>query len=68
MDNRVFSFIGCGNMGGALARAATQHMDAANILLSNRSACKAEELAEELGARSCTVAEAAEKGRFIFWA
>ncbi|MBE6968868.1 MAG: pyrroline-5-carboxylate reductase [Ruminococcaceae bacterium] len=66
MDNKTFSFIGCGNMGGALARAAAQRMDAADILLANRSACKAEELAAELGAKSCTVAEAAEKGRFIF--
>lgn len=66
MRDTTFSFIGCGNMGGALARAAAQHMDAANLYLSNRSACKAEELAGELGARSCTVAEAAEKGSFIF--
>ena len=66
MSNTIFSFIGCGNMGGALARAAAQQTDASNILLANRSACKAEELAGTLGARSCTVAEAAEKGRFIF--
>ena len=66
MNNKVFSFIGCGNMGGAMARAAAQHMDPSHILLSNRSACKAEELAGELGAKSCTVAEAAEKGHFIF--
>lgn len=66
MGNTIFSFIGCGNMGGALARAAAQKTDAGNILLANRSICKAEALAGTLGARSCTVAEAAERGRFIF--
>ena len=66
MDQTIFSFIGCGNMGGALARAAAESTDAHNILLANRSACKAEALAGELGAVSCTVAEAAERGHFIF--
>lgn len=66
MSNTAFSFIGCGNMGGALARAASLHAGNISILLANRSACKAEALAEELGAASCSVAEAAEKGRFIF--
>ena len=66
MSNTVFSFIGCGNMGAALARAAALHTDGIRILLANRSACKAEALAGELGAVSCSVAEAAEKGQFIF--
>lgn len=59
MDFRKIGFLGCGNMGGALARAASQQTK--EILLSNRTASKAAALAAELGcgtADNCTVAEA----------
>lgn len=50
-------FIGTGNMGGALAKAAakTSH----EIFLSDKSAQKAEALAAEIGAKAVSVAEAA---------
>ena len=53
----TIGFIGTGNMGGALARAAakTQH----EIFLSDKAAEKAEALAEELNAKAVTMAEAA---------
>ena len=40
-----FSFIGTGNMGGALARAAIRQLPPAEVFLSNRTAAKAEALA-----------------------
>ena len=48
------SFIGCGNMGGAIARAVCRATESANVSLANRSAEKAQRLAAELG---CGVAE-----------
>lgn len=53
----TIGFIGTGNMGGALARAAskTQH----EIFLSDKAADKAQALAKEIGAKAVTMAEAA---------
>lgn len=48
----TFGFIGTGNMGGALARAARRRLEGNQILLTNRTAEKAGALAEELGART----------------
>ena len=45
----VFGFIGVGNMGGALARAAAVKLSGSSLLLANRSREKAEKLAAELG-------------------
>ena len=42
----TFGFIGTGNMGGALARAARKRLSGGEILLANRSAAKAEALAQ----------------------
>lgn len=46
----TFGFIGTGNMGGALARAARRRLEGGQILLSNRTEAKAAALAKELGA------------------
>lgn len=48
----TFGFIGTGNMGGALARAARRRLEGNQILLTNRTAEKAQALADELGART----------------
>ncbi|MBQ2997067.1 MAG: pyrroline-5-carboxylate reductase [Oscillibacter sp.] len=45
----TFGFIGCGNMGGALARAMRKTIDGSDIVLTNRSLEKAETLAAEIG-------------------
>ena len=37
MSGTVYGFIGCGNMGGALAVAARQALAGENILLANRT-------------------------------
>lgn len=43
-------FIGTGNMGGALAKAAAKVLSGSRIFLSNRTAAKAEVLAAQIGA------------------
>ena len=49
----TFGFIGCGNMGGALAHAVCKTVPADQVFLTNRTVEKAKALAEELG---CCVA------------
>ena len=44
-----FGFIGCGNMGGAVARAVCAAVGGENVLLANKTRSKAEHLAAELG-------------------
>ena len=46
---QAIAFLGTGNMGGALARAACRGTDPASVLLTNRTYSKAAALAEELG-------------------
>ena len=62
----TFSFIGTGNMGTALARAASKKLAGNEILLSNRTHTKAQVLAEELGCLTGTNEDAAAKGKYIF--
>lgn len=66
MEQKTFGFIGTGNMGGALARAAKKRLDPARIILSNRTPEKAKRLAEELGARYSDNAAAARNADYIF--
>jgi pyrroline-5-carboxylate reductase len=62
----IVGFIGTGNMGGALARAAAKSGLAEELLLSNRSPEKALRLAEELGGKQVTNQEAAERADVLF--
>ncbi len=62
----IFGFIGCGNMGGALASAARQRLDGADILLANRTPEKARALAEKLGAVAVDNQTAAERSDYLF--
>lgn len=61
------AFIGVGNMGGALARAACRAVGADQVVLANRTRSKAEALAAELG---CAAAkdntEAVREAQYIF--
>ena len=64
--NNTFGFIGTGNMGGALVKAAVKSMAAADVYVANRTTQKAAALAAALG---CTVADnlwIAENCGFIF--
>ncbi len=60
-----YGFIGCGNMGGAIARALSHRTH--DILLSDRSG-KCRELARELGCDHGDVTAVAETCRYIFLA
>ncbi len=63
--NNTFGFIGTGNMGSALAVAAAKAMQPEALFLSNRTAAKAQALAEELGCQAVSVEEAARCG-YVF--
>lgn len=62
----TFGFIGTGNMGGALARAACRGVPSDQVFLANRTAEKAKLLAEELDCRAADNAAIAESADFIF--
>lgn len=62
----LIGFIGCGNMGGALATAVCKAVDPQRVLLSNRTQAKAQALADQLGARVSTNEEIAAQCKFIF--
>ena len=62
----VFGFIGTGNMGSALARAAAKALPGEDLLLANRTPAKAEALAAELGCRAVDNAAVAAQADFIF--
>ena len=66
MANYTFSFIGTGSMGSALAAAASRSLLPEDMLLSNRTRAKAEDLAERLGCAVGTVPEAAALARYVF--
>ena len=51
---KTIGFLGCGNMGGAIARAVCKAADPQNVYLANRTASKAEKLAGELGCNTAT--------------
>ena len=61
-----FGFIGTGNMGGALARAARKVLSGDQILLANRTAAKAEALAAELQCRVVNNETAAKEADYLF--
>lgn len=62
----TFGFIGTGNMGGALARAARKRIPGDQVLLSNRTAEKAAALAAELDCLAADNAAVAERADHIF--
>ena len=62
----ILGFIGTGNMGGALARAACKSLPGSQVLLSNRTPEKARVLAEELGCQAVDNAAVAERADLIF--
>lgn len=62
----TLGFIGTGNMGGALARAACRSVPAGRVLLSNRTEEKARALARELGCRTADNETVAGQADLIF--
>lgn len=64
---RTAAFIGTGNMGGALARAACRALSPAEVILTNRTPQKADELARTLGCVAALSNEAAVRSaEYIF--
>ncbi len=64
--NNTFGFIGAGNMGGALARAASKALQPDCITLADQMAEKAAALAAELGCNSADTATVAQNSTYIF--
>ena len=64
----TIGFLGCGNMGGAIARAVCKATDPQNVWLANRTAAKAEALAAELGCNTTINDEVAGRCDLIFLA
>lgn len=62
----TFGFIGTGNMGGALARAACKTVSPDEVYLANRTVEKAQTLAAELGCRTADNETIAQSADFIF--
>lgn len=56
---KTIGFIGCGNMGGAMARAVCRVADPAGVVLANRTPAKAQALAQALGCRTGSNEDAA---------
>ena len=66
MKEYTFGFIGCGNMGGALARAIAKSVKGASLLLCDANAEKAELLAGEIGGASLSLEEVVGKSDYLF--
>jgi len=64
--NKKIGFIGCGNMGGALAIAAKNSIGADNVYVSDADTKKADDFAKVNGVNVVSVKEVAEKCDFIF--
>jgi len=62
----IFGFIGTGNMGGALAKAAAKVLPPEGLLLSNKTFAKAQSLAQQLGCRALSVEEVALEAELLF--
>lgn len=60
-----YGFIGCGNMGGALASAAAKAVGGANILLADTNLEKAQGLAQKIGATVCDADQIAAECDYI---
>ena len=66
MTDKIFGFIGCGNMGGALATAARRALPGENILLADYARDKTQALADKLDAQVVDNVGAAERSDFLF--
>lgn len=60
-----FGFIGCGNMGGALAIALSKKVNGENLLLCDKQADKAENLAKEINATASNNETVAKEAKYV---
>lgn len=61
----TLGFIGCGNMGGALVKAAAKTLDGKQIALCDYDAAKAQALADTVGASAVSSRVLAKNSRFV---
>jgi pyrroline-5-carboxylate reductase len=61
----TLGFIGCGNMGGALAKAASKSLQGNQIALCDFDKTKVEKFVQEFGAVAATTQEIAHEARFV---
>ena len=61
----TLGFIGCGNMGGALAKAASKSLQGNQIALCDFDKAKVEKYVQEFGAAAATAQEIAREARFV---
>ena len=66
MSTKMFGFIGCGNMGGALATAVAKSVGGSEILLSDPNVDKATALAQKIGATVSNNEEIVKNAKYIF--
>ncbi len=66
MDIANYGFIGCGNMGGSLARAVCKAVGETQVLLADKATVKAELLAEELKCNTADIKEVTKNCKYIF--
>lgn len=66
MSTKMFGFIGCGNMGGALAVAVAKSVGGSEILLSDPDNEKATALAQKIGADVSNNEEIVKNAKYIF--
>lgn len=62
----MIAFIGVGNMGGTLARAAVKNVGAEQVVVTSRTLEKAQRFAASCGCAAATNTEAAERARYLF--
>ena len=62
----MIAFIGVGNMGGTLARAAVRSVGPEQVLVTSRTLEKAQRFAASCGCAAATNTEAAERARYLF--
>lgn len=66
MMNHIFGWIGCGNMGGALAKAVAKTVNPKQMLLCDAYTEKATTLAASLGADATDVKSVAQNSTYLF--
>lgn len=66
MSTVKFGFIGCGNMGGSLAKAVAKAVGGGNIVLADKTTVKADLLADELKCKALDSVYVAKNAQYIF--
>ncbi len=66
MSTKIFGFIGCGNMGGALALAISKSVGGEKIVLADFDQNKAKALAEKIGATASDNEAVVKTAKYIF--